>query len=126
MIFIKLIILLFLYKINCQSLSKYELTLDRLFIPKSIVADATNLRVTNYNRTVKVLTGSFDILKPIDDNMSAILQFYIESGNEYKRIYKIDIEKICSAYKNEDYYIPKYFLQTTFPTPVTCPIPVVR
>lgn len=117
----------FFNKLNGQSISKYEMVIDRLVMPKNIVMDSSNLRVTNYNRTVKVLNGTLVLLKPLSDDMSATISIFLESGNEFRRIGMKEIEKICSLYKDEKNYLPKYIPKyTTIPYPIVCPIPAVK
>lgn len=123
--FYLIIFILLINRINCQSLNKYEVILDNFIVPKNNLIDIKNVRVTNYNRTIKIVIGSVNLLKPYSDSMSAIVHVFFQSGNEYRRIGMKEIKKLCTVYKNEIYYVPKYIKQTTLPYPIECPVPPV-
>lgn len=113
-------------KLNCQSINKYEVVIDRFIMPKNNFIDSTNFRVRNYNRTVKVLNGTMIFLQPLTDEMSATITLFVESGNEFRRIGMKDIDKICSLFRDEKYYVPKYVTKySTFTYPIVCPLPAV-
>lgn len=57
-----------------------------------------NLRVTKFNRTTPVMTGTFEFLKSIDDDDKyGLVEFNNWNGGRYKMIWSTRMYPLCSG-----------------------------
>lgn len=87
------------------------------------------LRPTKFNRTTKIVSGSFELAKPFDDLYSLEWKLSTMSGNEYK----VDLEpnrilNLCTYFMETEIIFPGVVAASNIPplppiTPDWCPIP---
>lgn len=87
------------------------------------------IRPTKFNRTTKIIHGSFELAQPFDNSYSLEWKLSTMSANEYK----VDLEpnriyKLCQYLSETDIIFPGLVAKSTIPplppiTPEWCPIP---
>lgn len=58
-----------------------------------------DLRVTKFNRTTPVMTGTFELLENIDDDDKySMAKFHNWNGGQYKLIWSIRMDPLCTGW----------------------------
>lgn len=87
------------------------------------------IRPTKFNRTTKIVSGSFEIVRPFDDSYSLEWKLSTMSANEYKvDLEPQRIEKLCQYLSETEIIFPGFVASSNLPplpplTQIWCPLP---